>query len=310
MLESLFQIAGLKIINYEIVPNVEIKNTVLDNNKCENFGEKATKSSSILADLYNNLFNPYNKPVCIIKPFPIIKEAYVKSSSLSSETSNPNTTLTQYLSEKMAENKNKQLTFNTDSDIDEEGSLSSHPSSSDNTVVIDLKVLTGVDEQNNGYIVLKDINDPTSDNLISILDKPEHIKVTYDKEHIQNKYCANHKYLSFEKVNLKSQKYQAKMYKIYSMEGPVYSSSHDISLSIKSQAVNEINNNNLIIESENCNISPLKKPYSFVSSSNSLPSEDWKIKIPIPRNLESIRIIPEISSPNTMHNCADCNNEN
>lgn len=275
MLESLLQIAGLKNINSEIVPNVNIENTELDNNKPEPFNEKYDKPCNMLKKLYTNTFSPENKQVFIIKPFPIIKENYVKASSLSTETGHSNTTITDYLSDKVADNKNKQIALNSETgpEISLSSSSLSSSSSSYDTLIIDLKVLEGINEKNKRFIILKDINDPTSENLISILNRPENIKVSYDKVHIQNKNCANHKYLSFNTQNYQAENYQAEMQKKYNIHGLGYSSSHNYSLSIKNEAVNRINNNSLIIESENCNILPFKELHSFASTSRNLPSQ-------------------------------------
>lgn len=260
-------------MSYENIPNGIVEGSLLDSDKSEAFNEKPNKSCSIMEKIYKNLFNSDNKQVCIIKPFPIIKEAYVKASSLSTETSNSNTSLSQYISNKLGENKNKQITPNINNESEDEGSLYSSSLSSYNTVIIDLKVLEALDENNKRFIILKDINDPSSENLISTLNKPNNIKVSYDKLHIQEKNCAKHKYLSFNTQNYNSEEYQEKMYTKYRMHGPGYNSSHTITLSIKNEAVNQINNNSLIIESDNCNRPPFKELYSFASSSKNLPSE-------------------------------------
>lgn len=224
--------------------------------------------------IYKNLFNPNNKQVCIIKPYPIIKEAYVKASSLSTETSNSNTSLSEYISNKLSENKNKQITSNINNESDNEGSLYSSSSSSYNTVIIDLKVLKGIDGNNKQYLILKDLNDSSSENLINIINKPENIKVSYDKLHVQDKNCTNHKYLSFDTHIFNSEVYVNKMYKKYHMQGPHNNYLRDITFSIKNEAVNQINNNGLIIESDNCNRLPVKEFSSFASSSQVLPSEN------------------------------------
>lgn len=308
MLELLIKIAGLKFINYDDIPNGKIENLVLDNDKSETFGKKTPESCSVLAKMYNNLFNSNNKPVFIIKPFPIIKEAYVKASSLSTETSNSNTTLTEYLSDKVGENKNKQIALSSQNDPEISSSSLSSSSSSYDTLIIDLKILEGIDGKNKRFIILKDINDPSSENLISILNKPNDIKVSYDKVHIQEKNCANYKYLSLNTQNYNSVNYQVKMHEKYVIYGPGYNSPHNYSLSINNEAVNRINNNSLIIESENRNIIPFKEIHSFASTSRNLPSEYWKINIPVPQSLDSINVLSKIDG--SIENCSACNNMN
>lgn len=223
--------------------------------------------------IYKNLFNPDNKQVCIIKPYPIIKEAYVKASSLSTETSNSNTSLSEYISNKLGDNKNKQITSNIDNESGDEGSLYSSSSSSYNTIVIDLKVLKGIDGNNQKYLILEDLNDPSANNLINIIDKPDNIKVSYDKLHVQDKNCTNHRYLSFETQNFNKVSVD-KMYKKYHMQGPDNNTLREITFSINNESVNLINNNSLIIESENCNRLPVKNLSSFASSSKKFASED------------------------------------
>lgn len=272
--EFLFKIAGFKNMNSENLPHGIVEGSGLDNHKCESFNVKAPNSCSILAKIYNSLFSPYNKQVCIIKPFPIVKEAYVKTSGLNLEASNSNSSLTEYLSDNLGDNYPKQLTPNVNNESDSEGSLSSSSSSSYNTVVIDLKVLKGIDGNNKKYLMLKDLNDFSSENLISILNKPEHIKVSYDKLHMQDKNCTNHKYLSFDYQNFYSEGSEKKMHKRYPyMQGPDINSLREITFSINNDAVNRINNNSLIIESENCNRLPVKELSSFASSSQNFPSE-------------------------------------
>lgn len=268
---------GSNLFNNDNIPNETIDSSPLDSDKFKTFGEKAKKSPSILAKIYDNVFNPNNKHICIIKPFPIIKEGYLKVTPLNTETDNSQTSLSEYISNKVSENKNKQIALNISSETDQEISLStsslSSSSSGYDTLIIDLKVLEGIDGKNKRSIILKDINDPSSENLISILNKPENIKLSYDKVHIQDKNCPNHKYLSFNTQNYNSEKYKVEMHEKYDIYGPGYNSSHYLSLSIKNEAVNRINNNSLIVESDNCNVLPFKQIHSFASSSQILPSE-------------------------------------
>lgn len=302
--------AGLKVTNSENLSNGIVKNSEWDKYKYENFYEKTPKSSNMLAKIYNSLFNT-NKQVCTIKPFPFVKEAYIKTSSLNSDPSNSSSSLTEYLSNKLGDNKHNQLTPNINNESEDGGSLYSSSSSSYNTVVIELKVFKATDNNNKQYLILKDLNDLSSENLVNIVNKPGSIKVVYDKQHVENKSCTNHKYLAFDTQNFNSKGYEKKMSEKYpGMMVPDRNTVRDITFSINNEAINRINNNSLIIESDNCNRLPVKELSSFASSSQNFHSDYWKISIPIPQNMETIRVFSQRECTIITPNCADCTNIN
>ena len=300
---------GLNIISFDEFSPEKVKPTTVDKHESNSFKYKAPKYNNFLYKIYDSIFSLDNKQISIIDPFPIVKDAYIKTSSLSADTNSVNTSLMDNSNENVEGNNPKSSILNIDNLSQDNVSLHSSGSSlsSLDGVVIDIKLFKGIDSFNKKYILLKDVNDFSSSNLIRILENPDQAKLCYDKEHVQNNYCTNHKYISFEhKFN--SSKYEKRVNNTL----PLHMSSHplrEISFTINNQAVNEIHKNSLIIESDNCNRLPVKNYTSFASGDN-IPTNKWKIYIPIPDNMETINVYSETDHPVVTPNCLDCNNIN
>lgn len=259
---------GLNIISFDEFSPEKVKPTTVDKHESNSFKYKAPKYNNFLYKIYDSIFSLDNKQISIIDPFPIVKDAYIKTSSLSADTNSVNTSLMDNSNENVEGNNPKSSILNIDNLSQDNVSLHSSGSSlsSLDGVVIDIKLFKGIDSFNKKYILLKDVNDFSSSNLIRILESPDQAKLCYDKEHVQNNYCTNHKYISFEhKFN--SSKYDKRVNNTL----PLHMSSHplrEISFTINNQAVNEIHKNSLIIESDNCNRLPVKNYTSFASGDN------------------------------------------
>ena len=194
---------------------------------------------------------------------------YIKTSSLNADTNDVNSSLIDNSSDNVERGNHKSASLNLNNLSDDNYSLHSASSSSSSLdgVVIDIKVFKGIDSFNQKYILLKDINDSSSSNLIRILENPDQANLCYDKEHLQNNNCTNHKYLSFEhKFN--SSKYEKRVNKTLPLHGMSSNPLKEISFSINNEALNEIHKNSLIIESDNCNRLPVKNYTSFASGDN------------------------------------------
>ena len=309
ILEFFYEIAGISYIYYDNINSEIVKSSALHIDKSEPLNKEFNESSSIMVKIYKNLFDPHNKPISIIKPFPIVKEAYVKASPITTENNNSNSFLSGSISEELGGYKLKKVRFNLGNDSGDESSSYSSSSSSYNTMIIDLKVLKVIDQNNKQLLILKDSNDPSSENLIRILKNTDQIKLSHDKIHVQENNCKNVKFLSYDTQIYKSNKEIKSIKaldKTYGIHGTENNSITDVSLNINSEAVSRINNNTLIIESYNCNIVPSKQESSFASSSDSLFSENCKIKIPVPLHLETIKVFTECDFI-TPQKCTQCN---
>lgn len=259
---------GLNNIGSDVSSEGIVKTTTLDKYESDDFKYKVTKSHNFLLKIYDSIFSLNNKQISIINPFPIVKDAYIKTSSLSADTNNVNSSLIDSSSEKVEGGNHKSSRLNIDNLSHENVSLHSSDSSSSSLdgVVIDIKVFKGIDGFNQKYILLKDVNDSSSSNLIGILENPNQATMCYDKKHVQSNNCTNHKYLSFDH-KLTSSKYEKRVNNAL----PLHMSSHplkEISFTINNQALNEIHKNSLIIESDNCNRLPVKNYTSFASGDN------------------------------------------
>ena len=307
ILKFLSKTSGFKIENCE---NLEpgIVNPSKDNKlESKSFNDKTPKSETLFIKIYNSVFNSGNKEIITIKPFPIVKGSYIKTSNINIDSSNSNSLPTDNTLDKSVDSNYKPHGSNT-SNTTANDALSYSPLSSPsslNGTVIDIKVFKGVDSFNNKYIILKDLNDATSGNLIRVLENPDHINLAYDKTHYNNNNCTNHKFLSFEtnKFNIKS--YEKRVNKTYKIQPPSSSSLQEISFTIKNDALNEIYNNSLIIESENVNRLPFRNYASFASGDYSA-SNKWKVYIPIPHNLETISVYSHSDPITITPNCQDC----
>lgn len=260
---------GLNIISSDKSSHGIVKATTVDKYESDSFKYKAPKYENFLLKIYNSVFNLNNKQIFTINPFPIVKDAYIKTSSLNADTNNVNSSLIDNSSENVVRGNHKSASLNLNNLSDDNSSLHSASSSSSSLdgVVIDIKVFKGIDSFNQKYILLKDINDSSSNNLIRILEKPNQANLCYDKEHLQNNNCTNQKYLSFEhKFN--SSKYEKRVNKTLPLHGMSSNPLKEISFSINNEALNEIHKNSLIIESNNCNRLPVKIHTSFASGDN------------------------------------------
>jgi len=259
--------AGLNIISCDESPHEIVKATTVDKYESDNFKYKATKSHNFLLKIYDSIFSLNNKQISIINPFPLVKDAYIKTSSLSADTNNVNSSLIDNSSEKVEGGNQKSSRLNLDNLSHDNVSLHSSDSSSSSLdgVVIDIKVFKGIDGFNQKYI-LKDLNDSSSSNLIGILENPNQANLCYDKEHVRNNNCTNHKYLSFDHKFTSS-----KNEKRVNNALPLHMSSHplkEISFTINNEALNQIHKNSLIIESDNFNRLPVRNYTSFASGDN------------------------------------------
>jgi len=259
---------GLNIISSDKLSHGIVKATTVDKYESDNFKYKATKSHNFLLKIYDSIFSLNNKQISIINPFPIVKDAYIKTSSLSADTNNVNSSLIDNSSENVEGGNHKSSRLNIDNLGHDNVSLHSSDSSSSSLdgVVIDIKVFKGIDGFNQKYILLKDVNDSSSSNLIGILENPDQANLCYDKEHVRNNNCTNHKYLSFD-YKFTSSKYEKRVNNAL----PLHMSSHplkEISFTINNEALNEIHKNSLIIESDNCNRLPVRNYTSFASGDN------------------------------------------
>lgn len=219
-----------------------------------NLGNETVKSSECLnkiAKIYNSIFDPNLKGINIINPYPLIKEAYLKTSGFNSENIHPNTTLATSSADNISSKVPK--LNSTAYNLPGENNSGSSPSSEDssyNTTVIDIKVLLGTDDQMKQSLVLKDKNDPSCQNLIGGLKNPENAKLGYERSHVQVKNCYNYKFIKFD------------------LKKPIVqgtNSIQNISFNINTEAINKINRFDLIIESENFNRLPIKNNASFTS---------------------------------------------
>lgn len=301
---------GLNIINCEQSSHEIVKATTVDKYESDSFKHKAPKSDSILLKIYNSVFSSNNKQVFTIDPFPIVKDAYTKTSSLGADGNNVNLSLIDNSYQKVEGGNLKSASLNLNNLTDDNYSLHSASSSSSSLdgVVIDIKVFKGIDSFNQKYFLLKDINDSSSSNLIRILENPGQANLCYDKEHVQNNNCTNHKYLSFEH-KFSTSKYEKRVNKTLPSDAVSSNPLKEISFSINNEALNEIHKNSLIIESDNCNRLPVKNYTSFASGDN-IPTNKWKIYIPIPDNMETINVYSQTDHPLITPNCVDCLNIN
>lgn len=260
---------GLNIISFDELSPEKVKPTTVDKYESNSFKYKAPKYNNFLYKIYDSIFSLDNKQISIIDPFPIVKDAYIKTSSLNAHTNDVNSSLIDNSSDNVERGNHKSASLNLNNLSDDNYSLHSASSSSSSLdgVVIDIKVFKGIDSFNQKYILLKDINDSSSSNLIRILENPDQANLCYDKEHLQNNNCTNHKYLSFEhKFN--SSKYEKRVNKTLPLHGMSSNPLKEISFSINNEALNEIHKNSLIIESDNCNRLPVKNYTSFASGDN------------------------------------------
>lgn len=259
----------------------------------ENSVIKTNKSMNKINKLYNSVFSNSNKQIHIIKPYLIVKESFIKTSSFNLDSNNTNSLLTTPASEKVINNDSKPLVSlgsSNSSGYTQELSPSSEGDSY-NTTIIDIKVLLGVDSENKHSIILKDKNDSTSNNLISVLKNPDKIKVCYDRNHVDYKNCYNHKFIKFDFKN--------------TLKSGTNNSVKEISFSINNEAIAKINNLDLIIESENYNRLPVKSKASFATG-ESFYTGDIKIFIPVPNELSSVSVISKYDSTNLIKNCENC----
>lgn len=298
-------------------------NYICDTFNDKNYGEYKNNSSK-LAKIHESIFNTKNKPVYVIKPYPIIKESFFNTSQLETSTPVQDTnsyeigtsanelgtkTSTSNLRESNILSSLSNNVFNTS---DNEDLLSSSNDSDYNSTVIDLQVIKGIDKNNNSYLMLKDKHDLSSKNLISILDKPDNILLSYDKTHYMEKNCINHKYISFD-INTFNKIKSNKPYlnhdpTIEIQSRSLYNNFREVSLNINEKALNEIRDNTLIVESEDVNRIPVKGQASFIGSDENFSVGTWKINIPIPQNFDTINILRSYELTNLTQKCDDCSN--
>lgn len=241
--------------------------------------KKEYKSVHFILKIYNSIFDYNNKQVDVIKPFPIIKENYINKSLLKTSLPNVNTgensinlgTQTDLLSSNVS-NSNilSNIPYNIFKAIDE-GSVSDYSDTSSyisNMIVIDLEVVIAEDSSK-PYIALKDKNDFSSNNLLSIVDKPHNVKLLYDKTHFMEKNCINNKYCSFDFLSYNKYLSIAQESRLIPHSSSLEFDSNkfkEVSFNINEEALSKINSNTLIVESDNLNQLPFKEHTSFATS--------------------------------------------
>ena len=243
-----------------------------------------SNNKDLSSKIYNSIFNANNKQVYVIKPFPIIKGDYFNTSLLktsSSDIESNNDPMNLHTQKELSSynNSNSNLLKDIPKDIfkgisNKSSSNSSYTSNSDtssfesNTMCIDLQMFMAKDYFNRTYLALKDNNDISLCNLLSILENPENASLLYDERHYMENKCSNHKYLSHE-LNTKNSEYSTvehlKRYKI--VENITI---EEISFNINQQAFYNIKSNSLIVESESFNRLPIKNTPFFAVSSEKL----------------------------------------
>ena len=285
----------------------------LDKNSSENFETKKIDCKHKLKKIYDSVFDKDNKPIKTINPFPFIKEGYIKTSSLkvNLEADNINFSgLTESNSLKLTKKELNHLGYG--SNHSETDVLSSEKVVDNSfTTVIDLKVYLGLNENNKTSIILRDSNDPTSKNLISTLKNSNSVEVAFDKSHYDKNNCYNHKYLKFELENSKYVKYNKEvLHRFKSLNYQDSAMVKEISFSINEQTVTKLKNLSLIIDCEDINLPPVKQQTSFATQAEKFSIGDWKIVVPVYKNLTKVNIISNANITNTPNICESCLSSN
>ena len=267
---------AIKVLFYSVdISNSNIKHTVnlTDSYKLDqNSGIKIENDKIIckhkIKKIYDNIFDKNNKSINTINPFPFIKESYIKTSSL-------NVNIEEYNIKTSGLSESNTLKL-TKKDLNYLGYGSNHTESNElssekvaygfSTTVIDLKAYLGINQDNKTSIILKDLNDPTSKNLISTLKNTSTTDLAFDKYHCEKNDCFNYKYLNYDLGNSKYVDYNKQVLKTFkSLNFEDSAMVKEVSFSIKQETVIKLKNNSLIIETEDVNLPPVKQQTSFAT---------------------------------------------
>ena len=258
---------GLNNISSDISSEGIVKTTTVDKYELDSLKYKIPESKNLGLKIYDSIFSTKNKQIITINPFPIVKDAFLKTSNINVDANNFNPSVIDNSSDNVHHGIQNTVSLkNISQDNVSLHSSISDPSSLDG-VVIDIKIFKGIDGFNQKYILLKDLNDPSSSNLINILENPNIATMCYDKDHVQSNNCTNHKYLSFEH-KYTSTKYEKRVNKTLPLNAISNNSLQEVSFTINNPALSEIHKNRLIVESENLNRLPVKNSSSFASGEN------------------------------------------
>jgi hypothetical protein len=204
-----------------------------------------------------------------------------------------NSNMREFINNKL--NKPNEITPSNRVSIDNSGDEHSESCSSEssyNTMVIDINILKGEDTQKKHYLILKDKNDPSLKNIISILRNPDDMTVKDDNLHLQQKNCANHKYLCFSLDSIKS-KYNTKILAKFPLAEHTPNALQQVTLNINNEAVSKFRKNTLIVESKDHNCIQVNNTAFFASRNEKLLLGKLKVTIPVPEELDSVFVVSQ-----------------